>query len=90
MTKVTKVFKSGNSLAVRLPASLGVQLGAEMRVREEQGRYVIEPVLAPKRKFNIAKVAGSATNLQYIKNEDRLFDERPLDWGSEPGRKPEG
>lgn len=80
MDKVTKTFKSGNSVAVRLPAALGVQPGTEMRVREEQGRYVIEPVEGPRRKFNIAKVAGSARDLQFIKDEDRLFEERPLSW----------
>lgn len=80
MAKVTKVFKSGNSVAVRLPKALGVTEGTEMRVREERGRYVLEPVNAGKRKFNIAKVAGSARNLQYIKPEDRVFRERPLLW----------
>ena len=48
-----------------------------MVLREEQGRYVVEPVVKPKRKFNIDKVAGSARNLQYIRDEDRVFDERP-------------
>jgi antitoxin VapB len=42
--KTTKAFKSGNSIAVRLPAAFGVKEGTEMRVREEQGRYVVEPV----------------------------------------------
>ncbi|TMJ19515.1 MAG: AbrB/MazE/SpoVT family DNA-binding domain-containing protein [Alphaproteobacteria bacterium] len=76
----TRTFKSGNSVALRLPKALGIEEGVEMRVREEQGRYIVEPVDRPKRKFNIAKVAGSARNLQLIKDEDRLFDERPLLW----------
>ena len=42
--KTTKTFKSGNSVAVRLPKSLGIEAGTEMRVREESGRYVLEPV----------------------------------------------
>lgn len=78
--KTTKTFKSGNSVAVRLPKALGVEAGTEMRVREERGKYVLEPVEHPKRKFNIAKVAGSARGLRFIKDEDRLFDERPLLW----------
>jgi len=82
MSKVTRTFKSGNSVAVRLPASLGVGPGVEMRVREEQGRYVIEPVAAPKRKFNIDKVwgIGRGSGLQFIKPEDRVFEHRPLLW----------
>jgi antitoxin VapB len=76
-----KVFKSGNSMALRLPKALGVKEGTEMLVREEHSKFTFEPVGAAKRKFNIAKVAGSATNLEYIKDEDRLFEERPLRWG---------
>lgn len=76
-----KVFKSGNSVALRLPKALGVAEGTEMRiVREEQAGFKVEPVEQPKRKFNVDKVAGSATNLRYIKDEDRLFEERPLLW----------
>ena len=42
--KTTKTFKSGNSVAVRLPRALGVEPGVEMIVREERGRYIVEPV----------------------------------------------
>lgn len=82
MSKVTRTFKSGNSVAIRLPASLGVGPGVEMRVREERGRYVIEPVAAPKRKFNIEKVwgIGRHLNLKPIADEDRVFEHRPLVW----------
>jgi len=38
--KTTKTFKSGNSVAVRLPKALGVEAGVEMIVREESGRYI--------------------------------------------------
>ena len=34
----TRTFKSGNSVAVRLPKVLGIKEGTEMRVREEQGK----------------------------------------------------
>jgi len=78
-----KVFKSGNSVALRLPKALGLADGDRMVLREEQGRYSLEPVDAPKRKFNIDKVAGSARNLQFIKDEDRVFEERPLIWNPE-------
>ncbi len=82
MSKTTKTFKSGNSVAVRLPASLGVKPGTEMRVREERGRYIVEPVQGPKRKFDVEKVWGCAagSGLQFIKDEDRVFEHRPLLW----------
>ncbi|MFZ5703719.1 MAG: AbrB/MazE/SpoVT family DNA-binding domain-containing protein [Pseudomonadota bacterium] len=74
-----RTFKSGNSLALRLPAGLGLEPGMEMELRVEDGQhYAFSPVETPKRKFAIDKVWGSATNLQPIKAADRLFDERPL------------
>lgn len=74
-----KVFKSGNSLALRLPAGLGLAAGQEMEIRAEDGVYFsFEPVNAPKRKFAIDKVWGSATGLELINRDDRLFEERPL------------
>ena len=76
-----KVFKSGNSLALRLPKELGLKEGSTMVLREEQNGYRIEPEEAPKRKFNIDKVWGSATSLRPIDPDDRWFEERPLDWG---------
>jgi antitoxin VapB len=74
-----KVFKSGNSVALRLPKALGIAEGTEMVVREERGRFEFEPVGAGKRKFNIDKVRGSAISLQPIAAADRLFEERALD-----------
>jgi antitoxin VapB len=74
-----KLFKSGNSLAVRIPAGTRLLPGMEMDMVIEDGQFVLlEPVDQPKRKFNIAKVAGSATGLDYIKPEDRIFKERFL------------
>lgn len=74
-----RTFKSGNSLALRLPAGLGLTPGMEMNLRvEDEVFFSFEPVDQPKRKFNIDKVWGSATNLQLIKDEDRVFEERAL------------
>lgn len=78
--KKTKTFKSGNSVAVRLPASLGVAPGVEMTVREERGRYIVEPVEAPRRKIDLSKIWGSRPGLKPLTPEDRLFEERELDW----------
>ena len=76
-----KVFKSGNSIALRLPAGLGLTAGMEMDLRVEDGEHFsFEPSERPKRKFNVAKVWGSATGLELIKPEDRVFEERKLRW----------
>ena len=76
-----KVFKSGNSLALRVPAGTDLVAGMEMNLIIEDGVFLsYEPIEAPKRKFNIAKVAGSATSLKLIDDDARLFEERTLDW----------
>ena len=71
-------FKSGNSVAIRMPAALGVQPDRDWTVVQHNGELVIRERVPAKRKFNITKVAGSATSLRHIKPEDRVFEERPL------------
>lgn len=78
--KTTKTFKSGNSVAVRLPKGLGIEAGTEMCVREEQGRYVLEPVRREPKKIDLTGIYGSCPGLKPLKPEDRLFEERELDW----------
>lgn len=85
-----KVFKSGNSLAVRIPAGTKLVAGMEMDLIVEDGAFLsLEPADHPKRKFNIAKVAGSARGLRFISDEDRLFEERPLLWEGRSEGEPE-
>ncbi|TPE60467.1 AbrB/MazE/SpoVT family DNA-binding domain-containing protein [Sandaracinobacter neustonicus] len=80
-TRSTKVFKSGNSKAVRLPADYPLELGQEVIVREEHGRYVIEPVLsAEARREALMATFGSVPGLKPIPPEDREFEERELPW----------
>jgi antitoxin VapB len=80
MNRTTKVFKSGNSVAVRLPKSLGVREGTEVRVREEQGKYIVEPVEQPRRKIDLTGIYGSCPGLKPLAPEDRQLEERELDW----------
>jgi antitoxin VapB len=75
-----KVFKSGNSLALRLPKGLGVKEGTEMIVREENAKFTFEPVEAPQRKIDLTGIWGSIPDLKRLSPEDRLFEERELDW----------
>ncbi len=76
-----KTFKSGNSVALRLPKALGIKEGVEMRVREEQGRYVVEPVDAPKKKIDLSFLKGRSLGLKPLRPEDREIEARELDWG---------
>ncbi len=74
----TRIFRSGNSLAVRIPAGTSLEAGMEMELTVEDGVFLsYDPVDAPKRKFNIAKVAGSAKHLKYVEPETRSFEPRP-------------
>jgi len=75
-----KTFRSGNSVALRLPKGLGLKEGLEMIVREEQGHYVVEPVDKPKRKIDVSKFWGVASDLRLLKPEDRVFEDSPRPW----------
>lgn len=78
--KTTKTFKSGNSVAVRLPKALGVEPGVEMVVREERGRYIVEPVETKPKKIDLTGIAGSMPWLKPLTREEREFDDPPRDW----------
>jgi antitoxin VapB len=76
----TKVFKSGNSNAVRFPASFAVQPGMLVEVREEHGRWIVEALPSQPRKVDLSKIWGSIPGLKPIADEDRVLEERELDW----------
>jgi antitoxin VapB len=80
--KTTKTFKSGNSVAVRLPKGLGVEPGVEMIVREERGRYIVEPVEdeRPGRKIDLSAIYGSSAGLQPIEREEEDYEDIPREW----------
>ena len=75
----TRSFKSGNSVAVRIPAGVGVEPGKDFLLVERDGDFVLRERDAPKRKFNIDKVRGCAigSGLRFIKPHEREFEPRP-------------
>ena len=73
-----KTFNSGNSVALRLPKGLGLTEGREMTVREEHGRYIVEPIDAPKKKIDLTGIAGSMPWLKPLPRED--FADSPRVW----------
>jgi antitoxin VapB len=73
-----KVFKSGNSLALRLPKALGIADGVEMVVREERGGFVFEPVKAPAKTIDLTGIYGSCPGLKPV--ERLVMEPRELDW----------
>lgn len=76
-----KFFKSGNSLAMRLPAELGLKPGTEVELEVENGEHFsFELPNLPKRKLNVAKFWGILPDLELIAPEDRVFDEPRRPW----------
>ena len=78
--KTTRTFKSGNSIAVRLPKALGIEAGVEMRVREDRGKYVLEPVEEKPRKIDVSRFAGKLPWLKPLTPEERAFEDSPREW----------
>ena len=70
-----KVFKSGNSLALRLPKELGLEEGSTMVLREDQRGYHFEREDAPRAKLDVDKFWGKAKGLHVPERRD--FEERP-------------
>lgn len=70
-----KVFKSGNSLALRLPKELGLKEGSTMTLREEQSGYRLEAEPAPRKTIDVSGFAGKAPGIKLAPRRD--FDERP-------------
>ncbi|MGF7170985.1 antitoxin VapB [Sphingobium xanthum] len=73
---VGKTFKSGNSVALRLPKGLGLPEGTEVRIlREGRMTFRVEPVEAPRRTIDISGFAGKLPGFKPAPRED--FEERP-------------
>jgi antitoxin VapB len=70
----TRTFKSGNSIALRLPKALGVDAGVEMTVREERGRYIVERVEHEPRKIDLTGIYGSCAGLSPLTDAEREIE----------------
>ncbi|HEX8366042.1 MAG TPA: AbrB/MazE/SpoVT family DNA-binding domain-containing protein [Allosphingosinicella sp.] len=78
--KKTRTFKSGNSVAVRLPKELGVEPGVEMTVREERGRYIFERVDPKPHRIDLTGIYGAGAGLKPLEPSERIIESRELDW----------
>ena len=78
--KTTRTFKSGNSVAVRLPKALGIEAGREMRVREEQGKYVLEPIEEKPKRIDLSGIYGSIPGFRPLTRKEREFEDSPREW----------
>ncbi|WP_353227596.1 hypothetical protein [Novosphingobium sp.] len=72
-----KSFRSGNSVAIRMPAALGIEPGAEWVVIEQADGLVLRPKQAARRTIDVSGFAGKAPWLKPLPPELREFEERP-------------
>ena len=73
-----KVFKSGNSVALRLPKALGLKDGDEMVLREERGRFKPAPI--ERERIDLTGIYGSIPDIEPLTDEQRRMEPRALDW----------
>ena len=77
-----KVFKSGNSMALRLPKALGLKEGTEMVLREMQHGYKFEPAPDAGKKIDLTGIYGAIPGLSRA-----TFDHKELDWEGKAGKR---
>jgi antitoxin VapB len=70
-----KVFKSGNSVALRLPKALGLREGDIMRVRQEDNQLVARS-LPRDDTIDLSGIYGSIPKIRRPP-----IDDNPRDWG---------
>lgn len=70
-----KSFKSGNSVAIRVPAALGVEPDREWIAEWVDGDLHLRAKEKPKRKIDVSGFAGKAPGIRLAPRED--FEERP-------------
>lgn len=70
-----RIFKSGNSVALRLPKELGLKEGQTMVLREERSQFIFEPETPPRKTIDISGFAGKLPGFKPAPRED--FEERP-------------
>jgi antitoxin VapB len=77
MSKVypARSFKSGNSVAIRMPAALGIQPDGDWTVEQVDGKLVLSAKPKPTQKLNVDAFWGKARHLKVPERRD--FDERP-------------
>ena len=84
----TKVFKSGNSLAVRIPAGTDLKPGMEMDLIVEDGVMLsLKPIDAPKRKIDVSGFWGKAPWLKATASRIARIRRTPQYYSQAQGRR---
>lgn len=70
-----KSFRSGNSVAIRMPAALGIEPDREWIAEWVGGELHLRAKEPAKRKIDVSGFAGKAPGIRLAPRED--FEERP-------------
>lgn len=70
-------FRSGNSVAIRMPSAIGVAPGMDWTVVEQGDDLILSPKQPPRRTIDVSGFAGKAPWLKPLPPELREFEERP-------------
>jgi antitoxin VapB len=70
-----KSFKSGNSVAIRVPAALGIEPDREWIITEQDGGLHIRAQPPERKTIDVSGFAGKAPGVRLAPRED--FEERP-------------
>lgn len=65
-----KSFRSGNSVAIRVPAGLGIQPGQEWVAEWVDEELHLRSKIAPPRKIDVSGFAGKAPGVQLAERHD--------------------
>jgi antitoxin VapB len=78
---IGKSFRSGNSVAIRIPAALGVEPDREWTITSEDGVLHLRARQVEDERIDVSAFWGKGAGLKPLKPEDRILEERELDWG---------
>lgn len=77
-----KVFKSGNSVALRLPKELGLKDGSTMILREERSEFIFKPEDQKEKMIDLTGIYGSISGL-----ERQPFEHKEREWSDERAKR---
>lgn len=70
-------FKSGNSVAIRVPAALGIEPNRDWTLEERDGEIVLSARPLPRETLDVDAFWGKAPGVRPLTREEKDLDERP-------------
>jgi len=74
-----KSFKSGNSVAIRMPAALGIEPDGEWSVERHDDKIVLTPKNRHPARLDVDSFWGKASPMVHVPSPPEDFERRPSD-----------